>query len=412
VDEKKWISEERFLHALNYCMLLPGPEAQQLATYIGWLMHGVRGGLLAGGLFILPGFLSILVLSLLYASFHETLLLTALFFGLKPAVIAIVFEAVIRIGKRVLKNGAMVAIAAASFLAITLFGVPFPILIAGAAVVGLIGGRVWPNQFQVIKGHGAQAVADSVIYPAEAALAGKPLVSRSLPVSAVCLALWFGPLLVTRSVLGPESVYFQEGLFFSKAAVVTFGGAYSVLSYVAQQAVEKFGWLEPGEMLDGLGMAETTPGPLIMVVQFVGFMGACRHPGPMTPLTAGILGSVMTTWVTFVPCFYWIFLGAPFVERLRSQKILAAGLSAITAAVVGVVLNLALWFAVHTLFASHHDLKLAGIRMSLPELSSVNLPAVLIAVLAGLLTFYWKKGMVVTLLASTAAGVLWTLLFA
>lgn len=401
VEEKKWIGEQRFLHALNYCMLLPGPEAQQLATYIGWLMHRTAGGLMAGTLFILPGVVCILALSILYAHFQQTVFVQAVFFGLKPAVLAIVVEAVFRIGKRVLKNGTMVSLAAASFVAIFFFDAPFPLLVLAAGLIGFVGGKVSPERFVVLKGHGKVVAGKD---DTTARFAGRSLLLRSLLVSAICLPLWFAPLLLLWTTLGPSSVYLQEGLFFSKTAVVTFGGAYSVLAYIAQQAVEKYGWLRPGEMLDGLGMAETTPGPLIMVVQFVGFMGAYRHPGPFDPLTAGIVGSLVTTWVTFVPCFYWIFLGAPFVERLRGNRLLSAALSAITAAVVGVVLNLAVWFAVHTLFGKVTTEQFGPLRLHVPDPATLNVAALGIATLAFLLTFYFKRGMAVTLAASAGTG--------
>ena len=419
VEEKKWISEERYLHALNYCMLLPGPEAQQLATYIGWLMHGTRGGLIAGTLFVLPGFISILALSMVYACFQQSGFVQALFFGLKPAVMAIVVEAVLRIGKRVLKNRTMVSLAVAAFVAIFLFGVPFPLLIVAAGLIGFMGGKLWPERFMVLKGHGggkALSPQPSPGVPGEGVetvampVHPPPSLGRNLRISAVCLTLWFGPLAILWLTLGPNSVFFREGVFFSQAAVVTFGGAYSVLAYIAQQAVEKYGWLQPGEMLDGLGMAETTPGPLIMVVQFVGFMGAYRNPGPFSPVMAGVLGSVITTWVTFVPCFYWIFLGAPYIERLRGNKLLTAALSAITAAVVGVVLNLAVWFSLHSLFGQVGSWQGYGIRLLWPEWSSLDLPAAGIALVACLLTFYWKKGMAITLAVSAVLGVIvyWT----
>lgn len=407
VDEKKWISEARFLHALNYCMLLPGPEAQQLATYIGWLMHGMLGGLMAGGLFILPGVVSILVLSILYAQFEQSALLVALFLGLKPAVMAIVIQAVIRIGSRVLKNRAMLAIAALAFVALFFFDVPFPAVVFGAGVIGLLGGRFSPEVFQVLRGHGAPNPPDTTgqtQFDGPIPSGGR-LWMRSIVVSAIFLTLWFGPLAAVYVSLGSQSVYLQEGAFFSKAAVVTFGGAYSVLQYVAQQAVETYGWLKPGEMLDGLGMAETTPGPLIMVVQFVGFMGAYRNPGPFSPLVAGVLGSLVTTWVTFVPCFFWIFLGAPFIERLRTNKLLSAALSAITAAVVGVILNLSVWFALHTLFSHVETRRVGLITLSLPDLGSLNWAATCLAALAFLLTFYWKRPMLQTLAICAAGGV-------
>ncbi len=412
VDEKKWISEERFLHALNFCMLLPGPEAQQLATYIGWLMHGTRGALIAGGLFILPGAASILALSILYTYNEQSSLIQALFFGLKPAIMAIVLEAVIRIGKRVLKNRMMILLAAVSFVAIFLFDVSFPLLILMAGITGLIGGRFYPEYFFVLKRQTQKESSNSVPLHSDRSICDtgrKTSLLRSVMVSTTCLLLWFVPLFVIRLTLGPTSVFFQEGAFFSKAAVVTFGGAYSVLAYIAQEAVDSYGWLKPGEMLDGLGLAETTPGPLIMVVQFVGFIGAYRNPGPFSPLVAGIFGSAITTWVTFVPCFFWILLGAPYVERLRENKLIRSALSAITAAVVGVVLNLAIWFSLHTLFGTVTSLKLHGMRLQIPKLESLNAAECVIAVLACLMTFYWKKGMFVTLAISTCAGAAWFL---
>ncbi|MCE9603706.1 MAG: chromate efflux transporter [Planctomycetia bacterium] len=407
VDEKKWISEERFLHALNYCMLLPGPEAQQLATYIGWLMHRTAGGLLAGTLFILPGFLAIMLLSIVYATFQQTPLVQALFFGLKPAVMAIVVEAVLRIGKRVLKNGTMVAIAALSFIAIFFFEIPFPLVIIAAGIVGYLGGRIAPDRFHVISGHGKQSPGDSQgpARIADRAIVPAPTWRRAAFVSGICLPLWFGPIVAVRLLLGPSSVFYHEATFFSQAAMVTFGGAYSVLAYVAQQAVEHFRWLRPGEMLDGLGMAETTPGPLIIVVEFVGFLGAYRHPEPFAPLTAGIIGAVLTTWVTFVPCFYWIFLGAPYIERLRGNKNLSAALSTITAAVVGVILNLAVWFSLHTLFGSVSTTRFYGTRFLLPDFGSLHAAIAAIAVLAMLMTFYWKRGLATTLAVCGLLGV-------
>lgn len=408
VDEKKWISEERFLHALNYCMLLPGPEAQQLATYIGWLMHRTIGGLMAGVLFVLPGFVSILALSIIYACYGDSSFVQALFFGLKPAVMAIVIQAVLRIGKRVLKNSTMVMLASTSFVAIFLFDVPFPMLIVSAGLIGLIGSKIAPERFDIIKGHGQikHSGTQSVLPDRLVAhhVSSLPSILRSVYVSAICLTLWFGPLIGVWLIFGVSSVYFQECVFFCKAAVVTFGGAYSVLSYIAQQAVEKYGWLRPGEMLDGLGMAETTPGPLIMVVQFVGFMGSYRNPEPFSPLVGGIVGSILTTWVTFVPCFFWVFLGAPYIERLRGNKRLNSALSAITAAVVGVVLNLAVWFSLHTLFANVITNNVFGLRLQIPELATADIPSCAIAILACLLTFYWKKGLFVTLGVSAAVG--------
>ncbi|MFA9478038.1 chromate efflux transporter [Phycisphaerales bacterium AB-hyl4] len=410
VDEKRWVSENRFLHALNYCMLLPGPEAQQLATYIGWLLHGWRGGLVAGGLFILPGFVAILALSLIYAVYQDATLVQALFFGLKAAVLAVVISAVIRIGSKALKNRLMVAIAALAFVGIFFFEVPFPIIVLGAGLLGLIGGRLWPSLFAVLKGHGedngpAAALADH----AEAHT--RPSWGRTLKVLAVWLPLWFVPVAALVAVFGREHVLAAEAIFFSKAAVVTFGGAYSVLAYIAQQAVETYQWLMPGEMLDGLGMAETTPGPLIQIVQFVGFMGAYRFPEPFDPIMAGILGSIVTTWVTFTPCFLWIFLGAPYIEHLRGNKVLSAALSTITAAVVGVVLNLAIWFGVHVMFDRIEEWRGFGVRLLVPEWATINVASLLITAGAFIAMFQFKWGMIRTLAVAAGVGMAWFLLF-
>jgi chromate transporter len=413
VDEKRWIGEQRFLHALNYCMLLPGPEAQQLAVYIGWLLHRTPGGLVAGALFVLPGFLAILALSYVYAAFGNVGLVAGLFFGLKAAVLAIVLQAVVRIGRRALKNWAMVTVAIAGFLALFLFRVPFPIVIVVAGLVGLIGGSRGSALFRVGGGHGATkgpvlADADSVLGEATPAHA-RPNLRWSLSVSGVLLALWLAPVVALVVGLGPDNVFSQIAVFFSQMAVVTFGGAYAVLAYVAQEAVQHYGWLEPGEMLDGLGMAETTPGPLIMVVQFVGFMGAYRAPGGLDPMLAGTLAAVLTTWVTFVPCFLWIFLGAPFIERLRDNQALTGALSAITAAVVGVIANLAAWFALHTVFREVSVWKGFGLTIDVPVLTSLSLPSLVLAIAAVIAIFRFKAPMLVVLGACAAAGVGWSL---
>ncbi|HEX9944955.1 MAG TPA: chromate efflux transporter [Thermoanaerobaculia bacterium] len=411
VEEKQWISEPRFLHALNYCMLLPGPEAQQLAIYIGWLLNRTPGGLAAGILFVVPGFLAILVLSILYASLRDTALVSALFFGLKPAVMAVVVEAVVRIGRRALKTRALVGIAAAAYAAIFFLEVPFPAIVAAAGVLGWLGGKIVPEQFPVAQPHtssGSQRVRDIAVADAQVDRV-RPSLARSLRVLAVGLTLWFVPLLGLIALFGREHVLVQEGIFFSKAAVVTFGGAYAVLAYVGQQAVETHGWLRPGEMLDGLGLAETTPGPLIMVLQFVGFLGAYRLAGGMDPLLAGILGSVVTVWVTFVPCFLWIFLGAPYIELLRGNRSLSTALTGLTAAVVGVIFNLAVWFSVHTLFRHVGESRRMGVRLLVPDWSTMDPGAVVIAVGAFFALFRWKLGMLKTLALSAAAGFIWFL---
>ena len=408
VEEKRWIGETRFLHALNYCMLLPGPEAQQLATYIGWLMHRTAGGLMAGGLFVLPGLVAIMGLSYIYAGLGNVGVVQALFFGLKAAVLAIVLHAVFRVGSRALKNRTMVGIAAAAFVAIFFLSVPFPMIIFGAAAIGFIGGRAgWPA-FSIESGHGgksAAAVADADTALGEALPPhARPDATWAMRVAAVWLLLWLVPVAALLATLGPGHVFSNIAVFFSKMAVVTFGGAYAVLAYVAQQAVETYGWLSPGEMLDGLGMAETTPGPLIMVLQFVGFMGAYRDPGTLPPMLAGTLGGLLATWVTFTPCFLWIFLGAPFVEQLRGNRALSAALGAITAAVVGVVLNLAVWFALHTIFREVRELALPGFSFDVPVVASIDPWAFALAAVAVLMLFRLKAGMMTTLAACSAAG--------
>lgn len=416
VDEKKWISDNRFLHALNYCMLLPGPEAQQLATYIGWLLHGKLGGLTAGLLFVLPGFVSILTLSILYAEFQDISFVQALFFGLKPAVIAVVIEAVLRIGKKALKNGVMVALAAAAFTAIFFFHAPFPAIIVTAAVIGYLGGKWREDLFYVIKPHADKKsgeAAERYVITDEIANAPhtQPRFGKTLLTAVVWLAVWLLPVAGLAWKFGKESVYVREGVFFSEAALVTFGGAYSVLPFVAQQAVEKEKWLSSGEMLDGLGMAETTPGPLIQVVQFVGFLGAYRSPGELTPLQGGVLGSVVTTWVTFSPCFLWIFVGAPYIERLRGNKSLSTALSGVTAAVVGVVLNLAVWFALKTIFPEVTDSTAIHLRPMITATHAMDIAALVIAVAACVAMLRFKVNMIITLAASAAVGLGYFLLF-
>jgi chromate transporter len=410
VEEKRWVSEERFLHALNYCMLLPGPEAQQLATYIGWLMHRTLGGIIAGGLFVLPGIIAIMGLSYIYAGWGNLPIIVALFFGLKAAVLAIVVEAVVRIGRRALKNQVLIGLAAAAFVGIFFFNIPFPIIVFTAALIGFVGGMMGVAAFQGGGGHGpantagGQPVVDSLLgeqLPEHA----RPTVVRALKVSAVWLALWLIPVAALLWAFGTDNVFSQIAIFFSKMAMVTFGGAYAVLAYVAQQAVEHYGWLKPGEMLDGLGMAETTPGPLIMVLQFVGFMAAFRDPGTLSPMLAGTFGGLLATWVTFTPCFLWIFLGAPFIETLRGNKALSAALSAITAAVVGVVLNLAIWFAIHTIFHQTIPVRAFPLSFEAPNLVSVDLWALLLSVAAAIAIFRFKVGMIPTLAACCLAGI-------
>ena len=413
VEEKRWISEARFLHALNYCMLLPGPEAQQLATYIGWLMHRTLGGIMAGGLFILPGAIAIMALSYVYAGWGNVPIVVALFFGLKAAVLAIVLEAVFRIGRRSLKNRALIGLAAAAFVGIFFFNVPFPVIIFGAALIGFGARALGVTVFEGGGGHGAGKGGDPVaesLLGEETPEHARPNVLHAVKVASAWLGLWLIPVVTLIATLGDANVFSQIAIFFSKMAMVTFGGAYAVLAYVAQQAVEHYGWLKPGEMLDGLGMAETTPGPLIMVLQFVGFMAASGDPGGLSPLMAGTLGGLLATWVTFTPCFLWIFLGAPFVEKLRGNQALNAALSAITAAVVGVILNLAVWFAIHSIFRQTTPVRAFPLSFDAPVLASVDPWALALSIFAAVAIFRFKVGMIPTLAACCAAGVVLYLL--
>jgi len=392
VEKRRWISESRFLHALNYCMLLPGPEATQLATYIGWLLHGTWGGIVAGTLFVLPSAVLLWLLSFAYLAYGQLEWMGWIFFGLKPAVLAIVAAAVIRIGRKALKNGTMWIIAALAFVAI-LLRVPFPLIVGGAALAGWLGGRWRPEKFQAASGHGAASAQASVLDDhMEAPPHAVASPARTLRVLVVSLTLWWTPILLTGLMLGWKHTLVQQGVFFSKAAMVTFGGAYAVLPYVTQQAVEKYGWLSMPQMLDGLGLAETTPGPLIMVLQFVGFVGGWTHSAPFPPLLGATLGAMMTTWSTFVPCFLWIFLGAPHIEGLRGNRLLATALSAVTAAVVGVILNLAVWFGWHVLF---------------PGNMPVNWFGVAVALMAFIGMVRWKWDIIPVVLGAGLLGVVW-----
>ena len=407
VEEKNWISESRFLQALNYCMLLPGPEAQQLAIYIGWLLHRTAGGVVAGVLFIVPGVICIMALSLIYAAYGNVGIVTALFFGLKAAVLAIVIQAVVRVGKRALRNRIMIGLAAAAFIAIFFFDVPFPIIISAAGLIGFLGARVGRPEFAAVAHGGGKGTATiDHILDQELPDHVRPTVARSLKVSAIWLLLWLVPVFALLLTLGQANVFSQIAVFFSKMAMVTFGGAYAVLAYVAQQAVEHYHWVQPREMLDGLGMAETTPGPLIMVLQFVGFMAAFRDAGSMSPTLAGVLGGLLATWVTFTPCFLWIFLGAPVIEAMQGNKSLAGALSAITAAVVGVILNLSIWFAIHTLFREVIPVHSFGLSFGMPVLSSVDIPALILAAAAAVAIFRFNIGMLYVLAGSCLAGCL------
>jgi chromate transporter len=405
VERRRWVSERRFLHALNYCMVLPGPEAQQLATYVGWLMHGVRGGVVAGGLFVLPGFVAMLALSVVYALFGDVGWVAGLLVGIQAAVVAIVAEAVLRIGRRTLRTPALRLIAAASFAAIFLFAVPFPVIVLAAGAFGWLAGgrrRGWfPSAGQASTAGDGEAPAlladDERVPPATG--------RRALRAAGVCLLLWLTPVAVLLAAAGTASVFSQQAVLFSKSAVVTFGGAYAVLGYIAQQAVDRYAWISPAEMVTGLGLAETTPGPLIMVVQFVGFLAAYHRPGTLPPLLAGLLGSLVTIWVTFLPCFLFIFAGAPHVERLRGNTTLAHALTAIGAAVAGVVLNLAVWFTLHTAFGTVHTRRPGPLHLLVPDWSSLRTGSVLISAAAVLLVFRTSAGTLRVLAACGALGV-------
>lgn len=409
VDEKRWIGQTRFLHALNYCMLLPGPEATQLVTYVGWLMHRTLGGVVAGVLFVLPGFLSILALSLIYWHYSDVRVVQALFFGLKPAILAIVLHAVIRIGSRSLRSKTLVALAAASFIAIFFFGVWFPVIVGAAALLGFVGSRFAPVAFAPALNHRSKGDHPDRGLIDELAEAGqlahtRPSLFGSLKVLLVCGVLWWAPVAFLALATGPDSVWTTLSVFFSKAAVVTFGGAYAVLAYVQQQAVERFEWVTAAEMMDGLGMAETTPGPLIQVVQHVGFLGAARDSGSLNPSLAGSLAALLVTWVTFAPCFLWIFLGAPYLEALRGKRSLSSALTAVTAAVTGVVLNLAVWFGLHTLFHEVREQQHGPLQLHVPEWSSLDWRSLAISIIACILTFRFNWGVLRVLGVCVALG--------
>jgi len=399
VEERRWISETRFLHALNYCMLLPGPEAQQLATYIGWVLHRTAGGLAAGLLFILPGFVLMTAIAAVYVLYGELDWVQGLLFGMQAATLAIVVEAVIRVGRKALKHAALWGLAGLAFIAIFAFKLPFPMIILCAAACGWLGAR-WrliptPNISATTPGDTGYAE------PAEATPA-----HWTLKVLLCGAALWGLPLLLLLLCLGAAHVYTQQALFFSKMAIVTFGGAYAVLAYMTQQAVERYGWLSPPEMVQGLALAETTPGPLILVLTYVGFLGAHRAPGALDPLLSGLLGATVSTWVTFVPCFLWIFLGAPYIERLRGHAGVSAALSGITAAVVGVILNLSIWFALHVLFREVGEWQAFGMKLPMPQWSSLNFAALLLGGGAMLAMLRFRIGLIKTLLACAALGLL------
>jgi chromate transporter len=392
VDERRWIAEDRFLHALNFCMLLPGPEAMQLATYIGWRLHGTLGGLVAGLLFVLPGAIVVLALSIAYAFFGQVPIIEAAFVGIKAAVLVIVVEALLRVARRALRGPYDALIAAAAFIGIFFFAVPFPLIVAGAAAIG----------FLLLPAAPLRRDQESSSEPPVS-------LSRTVATAALWLAIWIGPLLLVTALLGRTHVTTDIALFFSKLSVVTFGGAYAVLAYMAQQAVETYGWLSAGEMLDGLGLAETTPGPLILVTEFVGFLAGFRKGGE-PQLAFGLLGAAVTLWATFAPCFLWIFVGAPYVERLSKSPRLAGALAAVTAAVVGVILNLSLWFALHVIFGSVTATWYGPLQIWTPELASLNVEALALACLAAVLLFGVRLGIATTLSLSAAAALSWSLL--
>jgi len=395
VDRRRWISNGRFLHALNYCMLLPGPEAQQLAVYVGWLLHGTGGGMVAGLFFIIPSFFLMLGLSWLTAAHGDVAWVAAVFAGLGAAVVGIVAFAVIRVAKKALRGGVMVGVAVASFVALTVLAVPFPVVIFAAGFLGWFAGRRWPTSFEVIQdpGEASDGQAGAVLHDdAETPEHARASTWRALRVLAIGLAVWWLPLLAVSSLDLGTTVFSDQAFFFSKAALVTFGGAYAVLAYINVAAVWTYGWLTSAQMVTGLGLAESTPGPLIMVVQFVGFLGAYASHGDLSPLAAGVLGSLVVVWATFAPCFLWIFLGAPYIEKLRGNTRLSAALSTITAAVVGVIASLALNFAVHTLFTQTTRLQIARATLAVPVVSSFDLFAFLVALVSfvGLLKYRWN----------------------
>ncbi|HEY7800699.1 MAG TPA: chromate efflux transporter [Hyphomonadaceae bacterium] len=387
VDEKKWIDEDRYAHALNYCMLLPGPEAQQLATYVGWLLHGVRGGIIAGGLFVLPGAVIVLMLSWLYVTAGQQPLVAAAFFGIKAAVFALVAEAMIRIGKRALKGPATWSIAVAAFLALFAWSAPFPLVILAAGVVGAVLAK------------GRPLVGGQTIPGGES-----PGVRRALATAAAWTAAWLAPFLLSLGMLGPTHILTKVGQLFSVLAVVTFGGAYATLAYLKQEAVDVEGWLTPGQMIDGLGLAETTPGPLVLVNEFVGYLAGWQ--GGAGGLLMAVLAAGMAAWCTFAPSFVWIFAGAPFAERLRTNRWANGVLQAITAAVLGVIANLAIWFAGHVLFGSFSDFRLPlQATIALPRLESFDLAAGILCVAALLALFRFRFGVLTLVLAAAASGV-------
>lgn len=427
VEEKGWVGEEEFLHALNFCMLLPGPEAQQLATYCGWLMHGKRGGLIAGTLFFLPGLALILLLSALYSEYSDTSWLGTLFLGLKAAVLAVVVDALIRVGKRALVSRFHRVVAGLSFLSLFLFNLPFPLVILAAALSGYVAvrrGWIAKPKLEKLPAVGGKRQR-------------KPKFRQTLTVIATWVCVWMLPLpfllllpsdpdLIAEVMTGSPNTFATIFLFFSRMAMVTFGGAYAVLAYVGQTAASHYAWLGAGEMLDGLALAETTPGPLVLVLSFVGYLAGYRNPSGFPALTGGLAGGLLAAWATFMPSFLWIFAGAPYIELLRKNRALSGALSAVTAAVTGVILNLSLWFALHVLFTSTHRITLwsrsvgtgagntdvAVISLPLPDFTSINPPVAVLSIIAGFLIFRLKAGMLLTLAVTAGLGWLWTVVSA
>jgi chromate transporter len=386
VDQKRWIGQRRFLHALNYCMLLPGPEAQQLAIYTGWLLNGVRGGLIAGTLFVLPGLLVMIGLSALYVAFGDTSLVNGLFFGLAPAVVAIISQALIRLGRRSLNQPSMILLAVAAFGALTVFAVPFPAVVLAAGLLGGVLGRIQPSWMA----HPAPTPAGDAPPPLitdDQLHHERPTSRRMLIILLFGLAIWIAPIVAVALLIGPDSILVDQGRFFSGVALISFGGAYAAIAYVAQQAVSAYGWLQPADMVRGLALAETTPGPLILVVCFVAFVGAYRSPASLDAWIAATLGALLTAWVTFVPCFMFVLLGAPSMEKIRSNQSLTAALTGITAAVVGVIANLAFYFALHTFFTASTTLTWGLVQVGIPVPNSVSWSALMISGIAGVLLF-------------------------
>ena len=405
VERRRWISNGRFFHALNFCMFLPGPEATQLAVYIGWLLHKVRGGMLAGIAFILPAFFLILGLSWVYAVHGDVSVIAGVFSGLQAAVVGIIAAALIRIASRALHSGAMVAIAAAAFVAIFVLRIPFPFIVGGALVVGFLAGRRWPERFVLGDAHGAD-IETAIRDDGEVAPHVRATPGRSVRVVLIGAALWTLPLAAVALLPGVPPVIGDEALFFSKAAMVTFGGAYAVLAYINQAAVQQFGWLLPGQMVTGLGLAESTPGPLIMVTEFVGFIAGYRDPGGLDPVLAGVIGATVATWATFAPSFIWIFLFAPYIERLRNNRTLTTTLAAVTAAVVGVVLNLAVTFGIQTLFSEVRTAAVGIGHVPVPSVASVDVFALVIATLSFFVLWRLRVNILWVVLVAAVAGAL------